>query len=142
MDEQVGTDILQAIAASEPAALWPARGATEFWCVIRDFGGSFLILIRLGYITPSLNHGSKEGCQPYWVGLDRAFANGAPIDVVYFEGNCDLMVLALNVTKTFESQAKCSCRLYSVSKLHGSNNYNDIKQAGESGIHVGGRKGS
>jgi hypothetical protein len=81
-----GNDFLQEITGanvSEPVALWPARGTTEF---------------RLGYGIFPLNHGSREGCGPYWVEFDRIFANGAPVDVVYFEDNGDLTIPALNVT--------------------------------------------
>lgn len=88
-------------AEVEPVALWPTVTAGEFRCVITVcavFLCTYGTIHSLAFGRPNINHAPHAGCEPYWITIDGAFANGAPLDLLYFEENGDLVVPAFNIS--------------------------------------------
>jgi len=72
-----GTNILAIVQDKTPDRVEPMA----LWSTGTKRVGEF----RIGFGRPALNGQPLAGCEPYWVSIDTAHANGAPIDLLYFE---------------------------------------------------------
>ncbi|KAF7303250.1 Beta-lactamase domain-containing protein [Mycena kentingensis (nom. inval.)] len=57
---------------SQPVALWSTGRLGEF---------------RLAIGRPELNGNPDAGCEPYWVSIDFPTARGAPLDLIFWDGD-------------------------------------------------------